>query len=89
MLHDVDSFRWPAPVQDIREIQYPTKNNLLSNKAAMEDKVRELSLSSSLRQTLGKSVPCAVCRMHIICMVITYSRDWINRVRLPNLLVVS
>ena len=27
--------------------------------------------------------------VHSICMVITYSRVWINRVRLPILLVVS
>ena len=29
-----------------------------------------------------------VC-MYILCMIITYSRVWINRVRLPILLVVS
>ena len=31
--------------------------------------------------------PYAVCMY--VCMVITYSRVWINRVRLPILLVVS
>ena len=27
--------------------------------------------------------------MYYVCMIITYSREWINRVRLPILLVVS
>ena len=33
--------------------------------------------------------PILYCRPVYVCMVITYSRVWINRVRLPILLVVS
>ena len=36
---------------------------------------------------VDREVECCVCMY--VCMVITYSRVWINRVRLPILLVVS
>ena len=44
-------------------------------------RVRELAASHKLEQMRR------VCMY--VCMVITYSRVWINRVRLPILLVVS
>ena len=43
--------------------------------------VRELAASHNLEQMQRVCV--------YVCMIITYSRVWINRVRLPILLVVS
>ena len=44
-------------------------------------------MDNSDRRLWNGQLPSHVCMY--VCMVITYSRVWINRVRLPILLVVS
>ena len=41
------------------------------------------------RSDRGRGAPCYRQIVWYVCMVITYSKVWINRVRLPILLVVS
>ena len=64
-------------------------SNLITVRAySLEDKERYdivLVKRSTLFTFYNKSVVCT----RYVCMVITYSRVWINRVRLPILLVVS
>ena len=41
------------------------------------------------RKSLAAHLPTLHAALMYVCMVITYSRVWINRVRLPIVLVVS
>ena len=86
--------RLPLQARHQRRLQ-PSRGTLSPPTAVISDAAFEEWLQSDnmempmFSQSEGpqQSAPTAVCMY--VCMVITYSRVWINRVRLPILLVVS